>query len=52
MPAATPRKSDGKVPAASKKGNPKSKEAGQKGAAKSAAMGYGKKKTTKKKAGE
>jgi len=47
MPAATPRKSDGKVPAASKKGSPAAKTAGKKGAAKSAAMGYGKK-TTKK----
>jgi hypothetical protein len=38
--AATPRKRDGKVPSASKKGNPKSKAAGQKGAAKAKRKGH------------
>lgn len=43
--AATPKKSDGKVPAQSKKGNQTAKQNGKKGAAKSAAQGYGKKKS-------
>lgn len=40
-----PQASTGKVHSASKKGNPASKAAGKKGAAKSARMGYGKKKS-------
>lgn len=40
-----PSKKTGKVPATSKKGNPKSVAAGKKGAAKSARQGYGKKKS-------
>lgn len=40
-----PSKSTGKKPPESKKGNSKSVAAGKKGAAKSARMGYGKKKS-------